>query len=135
MIKILIIEDDEEMCEELSDILTDEHYIVDVCHNGEQGVEAIKFEVYTIVLLDLKMPVMRGEEVLKYVKEKHPLIKVIVLTGSPRPKNILQQQQEEEILFMNGNANNDILKLADSVINKPFDVEKMLTKIKELAGA
>lgn len=139
MTRILIIDDDVEMCEELSDILKEEHYTVDVCNDAKKGLESIKSDGYAIVLLDLKMPGMRGEEALKYIKEKHPCVKVLVLTGDPVSRKLLQEEEKgeeegESILFAKDEYKECALNMADGVINKPFDIEKTLTKIKELIG-
>lgn len=118
--RILIIEDDEEMCEELIKFLEDEDYSSDVAYDGEEGMRFIKEDGYAIILLDLKMPGINGYEILKYIKEEYPATKVLVLTGSPIDREILNDYK------------NTTLKLADSVINKPFDAERVLSKIKEL---
>jgi DNA-binding response OmpR family regulator len=118
-IKILIVEDDAEMCEELKNILEDENYFVDTAHDAAQGITAIEKTHYKIVLLDLKMQGMNGCELLEYVKKKYPDIRIIILSGSA-------------VLIKPLLKGKDILKLADGVINKPFDVKKVLEKIKEL---
>jgi len=127
MIKILIMEDDEEMCEELKSVLEAEDYFVKISHSGEQGMNFIKNNSYCIVLLDLKMPGINGREVLKQIKNKYPLTKVIVLTGSPIAKNLLQEK-----VPLDNHVYDPILQLADSVINKPFDPAYLIAIINKL---
>jgi len=119
MIKILLMEDDEEMCEELKSVLEAESYFVKISHNREEGMDFIKKSGYCIVLLDLKMPGINGRQVLKQIKNEYPLTKVIILTGSPLPKDLLQEKDP-------------ILQLADSLINKPFDPAHLITIINKL---
>jgi len=124
MNKILLMEDDEEMCEELKSILEAENYFVKISHCGDEGMEFIKNNGYCIVLLDLKMPGINGREVLKQIKNKYPLTKVIVLTGSAIVKNLLQEK-----VPLDNHVYDPILQLADSVINKPFDPAHLITII------
>lgn len=126
MNKILIIEDDKEMCRELSDILRDEGYRVNSVSNGIEGINAINGGGYNLVLLDLKLPGLTGFEILEKTGNRMAGLKIIVLTGRPLLKDsdecISGINEEEEAL----------LKKADLVVNKPFDVENILSKINSL---
>ncbi len=128
MANILILDDDEEMCEELSDILKREKHSVDVCNNGRVGFCSAEKGGYNIILLDLKMPGMNGYEVLNSIKNKGLPVKVLVLTGSTFSREVLP----EELICENTEIKERLLNLADGVINKPFDVANLLRKIKEL---
>lgn len=130
MINVLIIEDDEEMCEELREILESESYSVAVCNDGKQGVCSVEKNTYDIVLLDLKMPKMNGYEVLQQLKSKHSSPKVLILTGSPLLSKSSPRTEKESL--NSGGDGNGVLKLADGVINKPFDVQQVLLTIKKL---
>jgi DNA-binding response OmpR family regulator len=123
--KILIIEDDKNMCKDLSDILRDEGYWVDSVNNGIEGIKAIAQGEYSLVLLDLKLPGLTGFEILKSAKKNKPELKIIVLTGRP-----LVKESEEGIASINEDEE-VILRKADFVVNKPFDIEDILNKIKE----
>lgn len=126
--KLLIVDDDEEMCEEMGGVLRDEGYQVVALYNGLEGLAYLETQPCDILLLDLKTPGLTGFQVLQAVKERLQLSsKVIVLTGRPlvKPDPDLQPEvdkAEEERL----------LKLADAVINKPFDVETVLSVIQRL---
>lgn len=128
--RILIIEDDEEMCEELTKILEDENYFVNAAYDGEKGTRFIEENDYDIILLDLKMPRINGYKVLEYIKRRSVNTKVLVLTGSPISKKVLQEEGEE--LLRKNEHEDTVLKLANGVINKPFDIDRVLSKIKEL---
>ncbi len=73
------------------------------------------------------MPKMNGCEVLKNLRKEHPSAKILVLTGSPIP-------EEGALLSGDSEAKRDALKLADDVINKPFDIEHVLCRIRELGA-
>ena len=126
--KILIIDDDKGLCEEMTDILEDEGYCVSVTFNGFNGKELVEKNTYDIILLDLKLPGLHGLNILKFIKEKNKKIRVIVITGSHFFLELHRKQ------WFYKNQEEYLLKLADAVIHKPFDVEIVLGKIKELAG-
>ncbi len=128
MANILIIDDDKEMCEELSDILQREKHSVGVCNNGRAGICAVEKGGYNIILLDLKMPGMNGYEILNAIKNKGLFVKVLVLTGS----TFLKEFPREELNSEDIELKEKMLSLADGVINKPFDVASLLRKIKGL---
>ncbi len=119
--KILIIEDDIELCEELKCILEDVGYLIKVANNGLDGLNLIKNNKYDLALLDLKMPGINGLDVLREVKSNYEHVKVIIMTA--RMKINIEENKEK-------NENEEvILKLADLVIQKPFNIEDLIKSI------
>jgi DNA-binding response OmpR family regulator len=126
---ILIIDDDEELCDEISEILIDEGFNVDIKHDGRDGFDQLKNNKYDLVLLDLRIPSMTGIEVLKKTKEKHIKTKVIILTGKPfmtdinKIKNIENDKDQEQLY---------LIKNSDGFLNKPYVIEELLALINKL---
>jgi len=83
MSKILIIEDEASIRRVLTKILSEESdtYKVEEAEDGLQGLEKIKNEDYDLVLCDIKMPKMDGEEVLEAVKKIKPEIPMVMISG------------------------------------------------------
>ena len=83
MAKILIIEDEASIRRVLTRILSEESdaYRVDEAEDGIQGLEKIKATDYDLVLCDIKMPKMDGEEVLDAVKKSKPEIPIVMISG------------------------------------------------------
>jgi DNA-binding response OmpR family regulator len=127
--KILVIDDDEEMCEEIGEILRDEGYQVQISYNGIEGKRLADNCDYDILLLDLKIPGYDGFQILKSVKEKDRDLKVLVLTGSPVGSKLMR---EKGICIEN---EREILKLAEGIISKPFDIQILLQKIRHLTAS
>ena len=127
MMKILLIDDDEELCAELGEVLESEGFKADIAGDGFQGLRFLQEEQYKIVILDLKLPGLNGYEVLKSIRKTDKLLKVMILSGRPLGEPLLKEagvsKDEEE----------KVLNMADLVINKPFKVENFLQKVKELA--
>jgi DNA-binding response OmpR family regulator len=68
---ILVVDDEVDICRNLSDILTDLGYRVDVAHDGFAALEMVRRQPYDIALLDLKMPGMDGVELLHRIRALH----------------------------------------------------------------
>ena len=81
MNKILIIDDEEYLCLALEKSLRQEGYQVAIATRGEQGLEIIRNETPSLVILDLKMPEMDGLEVLVKAKDIIPQLPIIMLTA------------------------------------------------------
>ena len=69
---ILIADDDQTLCYLLKEELINEGYTVDITFDGKYAIENLKKKAYDLLLLDLEMTEVQGEEVLKYTKENHP---------------------------------------------------------------
>ena len=125
---MLVTDDENEMRTELALLLNNRGYNVQTAENGKAAVGLIKKQEFDIMILDLKMPLMSGFDVLKYLNEKGSKIKTIVLTGSilgstlPDEEGMPQAEKKR------------ILKFADIVMNKPFNAVKLLESIKALSG-
>ena len=127
MLKLLLIDDDEELCAELSEVLEAEGFKVDIALDGLQGLRFLQERQYQIIILDLKLPGLSGYEVLKGIRKTVKSLKVLVLSGRPLGEPLLKEDgvsQDEE---------QKVLNMADLVINKPFIVEDFLQKVKELS--
>jgi len=82
MIKIMIADDQQLIRDSLKIILeaNKDFSVTDTVANGQEVLESIKKKRPDIILMDVRMPVMDGTVCTKYVKEKYPNIKVIILT-------------------------------------------------------
>ena len=69
MTKILIIDDDQELCALLADFLKLEGFETQAQHNGAEAVEHCKEHPYEAIILDIMLPGMQGLEVLRKLRE------------------------------------------------------------------
>jgi CheY-like chemotaxis protein/DNA-binding XRE family transcriptional regulator len=81
--KILIIDDEQELCEMLYSFLIPHNYKIFLAFNGQMGLEYFEQIKPDIVLLDLKMPDIDGIEVLKIIR-KVSNVPVVIITGHPQ---------------------------------------------------
>lgn len=122
--RILIVDDDEELCREMAFILEDEGYTTAVAFNGWQGLELSGKNKYDLYLLDVKMPGINGLELLKRIKGNNVGTKALIITGSLSIHELTGKTVDNDCEAE--------LQLADGLISKPFDVEAVLNKIKTL---
>ncbi len=86
-LKILLVDDEKEFVESLSERLGLRDLKVDIAYDGEQALEAVKEEEPDFMVLDLSMPGIDGLEVLRRVKKKYPGVQVVILTGHGSDKD------------------------------------------------
>lgn len=115
--RIILGDDDREMCEEVSEALEDSGYNVCCVHCGEDVIEKVKKEKLSIVLLDLKMPGIGGYETFKRIKKINPKIPIIFVTGS-LPSDV--EKQLKEVRFTR-------------ILYKPFDIENLIKEIDKVS--
>lgn len=122
--KVLIVDDDEDICEEIAEVLRDEGYAVRSAHDGHRGLELILREPWHAIVLDLKIPGLSGLQILKKIKEAAVPFKVIVASGKPMQEilesesPVFGQTRDEEA--------SELLALADAFLSKPFDIRELL---------
>lgn len=104
--KILVVEDDRHQLKALSEFLKRRGYAVLGAPNGRKALDELKSCAFvSLILLDLSMPVMDGEEFLKRQRNDPAIaqIPVVVLTSSPRvldgPKAVLQKPIKPDALI------------------------------------
>lgn len=114
--RVLIIEDDEKLCESLSFQLEKEKINVDVCHDGEDGLHFIREQAHDVILLDRMIPLIDGLRVLGTMRAEHINTPVILVTAL-------------------GELNDRITGLdcgADDYIVKPFAFQELMARIRSI---
>jgi len=111
--KILVCDDDETLCYLLKEQLLEEGYSVDAVYDGKYAIEAVKAKNYDVLLLDLNMREVQGEDVLKFVNDSGLNIQVIILSAQSDMKKAIQ-------CIKNG---------AYDYINKPYEFEELILTV------
>ncbi len=115
MLKLLVVDDESEICEFLKSFFEERNYQVAVANSGEEALERVKQEKPQVILLDIKMPGMDGIQTLKEIKSKYPKSKVIMVTA------IETRDKIEECLRLG----------ADNYITKPLSLEYLENDVRE----
>ncbi len=111
--KILLVEDDEEICDMLKNFLETENFEVDTAGDGESACRKFFAETYSLVLLDLMIPKRNGMEVMKVIREKST-VPIIILSA--------KDTDSDKTLGLGLGA--------DDYVTKPFSVTEVLARIK-----
>lgn len=111
--RILIADDDETLCYLLKEELVTNGYSVDVVYDGKFAIENIKNKNYDLLLLDLEMHEVMGDEVLSFIKTYSPNLQVIMLTAKSEMRTAIEC----------------IKKGAYDFISKPYDFDDLLLTI------
>ena len=111
MIKVLLVEDDKNLCFILWSSLEQMigGYQVTVATNGREGLEALEREAFDVVVSDVEMPVMDGKEMTHAIRERHPNLAIILITGLTTARDVINGYQSG----------------ADFYIKKPFLPEEL----------
>ena len=112
---ILVVDDEKSMCDFLEIMLNKEGYAVTSTTSGEQALELLDNNLYSMVLTDVKMPGVDGFEVLRKTKEVSPDTVVIMITAYGSPEGAVTAIKEG----------------AYDYITKPFRVEEVKLTIKK----
>lgn len=111
--KILLVDDEKEFVESLSERLKLRDLDAEIAFDGEEALERVKKGEPDIMVLDLRMPGIDGIEVLRRVKESHPHIQIVILTGHGTEK-------DEEAAERLG---------AFAYMTKPVNIDELVTNV------
>ena len=114
---ILVVDDQFANREILKRILEDKGYRVATARDGAEAIEMVKNRHYDIIFLDVRLPDMNGVETFEQVNKIDPLATVIMMTGC-----------DEDNLIKRA-----ISQGAYTCLHKPFDIEKVLALVENLA--
>ena len=78
--RVLVVEDDPLLLKSLRDILGDEGYDVQIAENGSAAIRQLATRSPDVILLDLNMPIMSGDDVLEWLKQRGGRIPVVIAT-------------------------------------------------------
>lgn len=113
--KILLIDDDEELCELVSEYLTVEGFEVEAVHNGEDGLKKALENKHNLIILDVMLPKKNGFDVLRDLREKSK-IPVIMLTA--------RGDDMERIVGLEIGA--------DDYLPKPFNPRELVARLRAI---
>lgn len=79
--KLLVIEDEKELCDSIAEGLTLDGYIVETAYDGEEGYDKAMTESYDLIILDLNLPYMDGMDLIKNIRNDGNDVKILVLSA------------------------------------------------------
>jgi DNA-binding response OmpR family regulator len=114
--RILIVEDEPAIAEAIKEGLEDEHYLVDVAHDGSKGLEMAEDGIYAAIVLDLMLPGLDGWQICERLREDGNTTPVLMLTARGAP--------DERVRGLEMGA--------DDYLPKPFHFPELLARVRAL---
>ena len=112
--RILIVEDEIDLCDSIAEGLQIDGYAVDTCYDGTIAYELITTETYDLVVLDLNLPGMDGMDVLSKVRRQDKNTKILILSA--------RSSVTDKVTGLDSGAND--------YLAKPFDFEELEARIR-----
>ena len=113
MLKILIAEDDRELCQLFSHVLSKNGYAVTAVDNGKDALDAIGSDYFDLIISDIMMPVMDGYEFVRLLRERGNQTPVMMITARDAFDDMRQG-------FLSG---------TDDYMVKPINVNEMVLRV------
>ncbi len=114
--RVLIVEDELHLAEALGQIMTEQKYLVDVVHDGADGLDYALMEQYDAILLDVMLPKIDGFEVARRLRAAHISTPILMLTA--------RDEVTDKISGLDCGA--------DDYMTKPFDPGELLARVRAL---
>ena len=115
--RVLVVEDELRLAENIAAALREgPGYAVDVCHDGAEALLSCEAADYDLVILDLMLPGLQGQEVLRRLRRRDGITPVLVLTA------VVEMQSTIDLLNLG----------ADDYMTKPFDLGELIARSRAL---
>lgn len=115
---VLVVDDDEALCENLWELFRERNLRVAIAHTENEALTTLEEQDYQVVLVDLKLPGGDGRNILKVLHDRRPEVRTVMITGHPDEfSDVVQTARKHG---------------ADAVCYKPFDLGNLLTTIERL---
>jgi DNA-binding NtrC family response regulator len=113
---ILIVDDEEIIRDFLSEVLED--YAVTLACDGDEAIERLKQTKFDLVITDLRMPRIPGEEVVRFARQTYPDAKVVVISGYSSLSTVSQSVHNGACAFL----------------SKPFSIKELIQTVDNAMG-
>lgn len=114
--RILVVEDEKKVARFIQQGLQEEHYLVDVVHDGDEGLRTALASPYDLLLLDVLMPKMNGLDVTRAYRKNGGTAPILMLTA--------KITTDDKVLGLDSGA--------DDYLTKPFAFAELLARVRSL---
>ena len=114
--RLLLVEDERKVSDLVARALRAESYAVDVAEDGQRGWELAQSYQYDLIILDLMLPQLPGEELLRRIRRTNPSVPILVLTARAATQDKV----------------NNFEAGADDYLTKPFAFAELVMRVKAL---
>ena len=115
---ILVADDDEDLCANMREVLSNKGYRVSVAYDGNMAVDKAQKNYFDIMLIDLKMPDLNGLETYLAIREFRPNVVAIIITGYRQDMNDLVEQALRASVY--------------TCLEKPIDIDRLVSLLEQI---
>lgn len=116
MLRILVIEDDEILCETVATVLREEQYLVEEANSGDEGLFKASQGIYDLIIVDIMLPGINGIDIVRQLREQGIFVAVLFLTARDSIADRVKGLESG----------------ADDYLTKPFAFPELLARVKAL---
>ncbi len=114
--RILVVEDDVQLADVLTDALSDQQYVVDLAKDGEAAMEWINTLTYDLIVMDITLPKLDGISLCKRLRDRGLSSPILMLTA--------RDTIADKIIGLDAGA--------DDYMVKPFDLQELMARVRAL---
>jgi DNA-binding NtrC family response regulator len=115
---ILIVDDEQDFCRNLEDVLTQRGYRVCLAFEGRSAIEKTRENNFDIMLIDLKLPVLNGLETYLAIHEIRPHLIAIIMTGYTQELHDVLDEARHQPVY--------------TCLEKPIDIDELLSLLEQI---
>lgn len=115
---ILVADDDENLCANIQEVLSDKGYRVSVAYDGNEAVDKAEKNNFDIMLLDMKLPALNGLETYLTIREFRPDVVTIIIADYQQETSKLVQQA--------------LQKSVHTCLEKPIDMDRLVSLLAQI---
>lgn len=117
--RVLVVDDEELLARVIARLLASRGVAVDVAGHGGEAIEKLGCEAYQLVVTDLMMPVVDGEQLVRWMREEAKLDTPVIVLSAIRDASLHERLEALGV---------------SAILNKPQDMEDFLQRAVDLAG-
>ena len=114
--RLLLVDDDQHTTELLEEVLTDQHYVVDVAADGQEAWDFVKSFNYDLLLLDVTLPKLDGINLCHQLRSQKYQMPILMLTA--------RDSTQDQVAGLDAGA--------DDYVSKPYKLQALLARIRAL---
>ncbi len=116
-LRILIVDDNEELCDSLKDVLLDDGFTIETAKNGKDAINLSQNNRFDIALVDFRLPDISGIDLMAKLASVSPSMEFILITANPTLDSAIDAVKQKHII---------------SYERKPLDMERLLSIINQV---
>lgn len=131
-VRILIIDDEINIAKTIAATFAKAEYLIELCHDGTEGLNRLQTEVWDIVFLDIRLPGIDGMQILKQIYDNKIAVNVVMITAYGSIENAVQAMKYGAVDFVPKPLEPEVLRaIVSRIISRQLLTEQNVTEYLE----